>query len=45
MPDAANFDESVRAALAADDKDVFVMVIEAIGKGKILPEFVQKDRK
>ena len=44
VPDDKEY-ANMRAALAADDKDVFVMVIEAIGKGKILPEFVQKDRK
>ena len=44
VPDDKEY-ANMRAALAEDSKDVFVMVIEAIGKGKILPEFVQKDRK
>jgi len=44
VPDDKEY-ANMRTALAEDSKDVFVMVIEAIGKGKILPEFVQKDRK
>ncbi len=35
----------MRETLLADAKDVFVTVIEAIGRAKILPEFVAKDRK
>lgn len=44
VPDNNEY-KSMREALAADEKDVFVTVIEAIGRAKILPEFIQKDRK
>jgi translation initiation factor 5A len=44
IPDDKEY-ANMRAALLEDQKDVFVMVIEAVGKAKVLPEFVQKDRK
>jgi translation initiation factor 5A len=44
IPDTNEY-KNVREALAADEKDIFVTVIEAIGKAKILPEYSAKDRK
>lgn len=43
VPDDKEY-ANLREALLADEKDVFVTVIEAINRSKILPEFVQKDR-
>ncbi len=44
VPDTDEY-KLMREALTADQKDLFVIVIEAIGKAKIMPEVSQKDRK
>ena len=44
VPDDAEY-KPMRETLAADEKDLFVIILEAMGQRKILPNFTTKDRK